>query len=131
GSADLSITKTDSQTSAVPGQSVSYTITVTNNGPDTVTSLFVNDSVPAEITGAVFTPSIGAYNSGTGEWTGLNLAATQSITLALAGTIDPFARLPLANAATVSPPAGVTDSNGANDFASDTDTLDAWRTCRS
>ena len=69
-----------------------------------------------------FTPSTGAYNSGTGEWTGLNLAATQSVVLTLAGTIDPFARGNLVNPVTVSPPAGFTDPNGTNDSASDTDT---------
>ena len=94
---DLAIAKTDGQTSAVPGLAVSYTITVTNNGPDTVTSLFVNDAVPAAITGAGFTPSTGAYDPGTGEWTGLNLAATQSVVLTLSGTIDPFARVSVMN----------------------------------
>jgi uncharacterized repeat protein (TIGR01451 family) len=121
--ADLAITKTDGVALAVPGTSITYTITVTNNGPGTVTSLFVNDAVPAGITGAAFTPSTGAYNSGTGEWTGLNLAGNQSITLTLSGAIDPFARGNLTNTVTVLPPAGVTDPNGANDFASDTDGL--------
>ena len=121
--ANLGITKDDGQATAVPGTSTTYTITVTNNGPDTVTSLFVNDTVPAGITGTVFTPSTGSYNSGTGEWTGLNLAATQSVVLTLAATIDPFARGNLVNPVTVMPPPGVTDPNGANDFASDTDGL--------
>ncbi len=123
--ADLAITKDDGQASAVPGDPVSYTITVTNNGPDTLSSLTVNDPVPAEILSPVFTPSTGAYNPVTGLWTGLNLAATGSVTLMLAGTIDPFARVSLVNTATVSPPPGVTDPNGLDDFASDTDTLDA------
>ena len=125
GSADLSVTKTDGQATEVPGTPVSYTITVTNNGPDTVTSLFVNDPVPAAILSPTFTPSTGTYNVVTGEWTGLSLAATQSVTLMLSGTIDPFARVSLANTATVSPPPGVMDPNGINDFFSDTDTLDA------
>lgn len=122
--ADLGIAKDDGQATAVPGTAISYTITVTNNGPDTVTSLFVNDVVPAGITGAAFTPSTGAYNSGTGEWTGLNLAATQSVVLSLSGTIDPFARGTLTNTASVAPPASAIDPNGTNDVASDVDALD-------
>lgn len=121
--ADLAVTKTDGQTSAVPGDPVSYTIAVTNNGPDTVTSLFLNDVVPGAILSPTFTPSTGAYNSGTGEWTGLNMAATQSVVLTLAGTIDPFARGNLVNPVTVSPPAFFTDTNPLNDSATDTDTL--------
>ncbi len=121
--ADLGISKDDGQTTAVPGAPITYTITVTNGGPSTVTSLFVDDVVPAAITGAAFSPSTGVYDSGTGEWTGLNLAATQSVVLTLSGTIDPFARGTLTNTASVAPPASQIDSNLANDLASDVDTL--------
>ncbi len=101
GTADLSIAKTDSQISAVPGASITYTITVTNNGPDTVTSLTVNDPVPGAISSPSFTPSTGVYDGITGLWTGLNLTSTQSVQLTFAGTIDPFARGGLLNTATV------------------------------
>ncbi len=47
GSADLSITKTDSADPVVPGQSFTYTITVTNNGPSDAAGLTVGDSVPS------------------------------------------------------------------------------------
>jgi uncharacterized repeat protein (TIGR01451 family) len=74
-SANLAVTKTDGPTKATPGTHVTYTITVTNNGPDTVSSLFVDDPVPAQITGAVFTAPPGTNcNAVTGEWTGLSLA---------------------------------------------------------
>jgi uncharacterized repeat protein (TIGR01451 family) len=120
---DLAIAKDDGQATAVPGNPVTYTITVTNNGPDTVTALSVIEAVPGTLLGPTFAPSTGTYDSGTGEWTGLNLAPTQSATLALSGTIDPFARGTLVNSATVAPPAGGTDPNGTNDSATDTDTL--------
>src|SRR5262249_55335182 len=41
--ADLSVTKTDGQTSAVPGTPITYTLTVSNNGPSTVSSLSLID----------------------------------------------------------------------------------------
>jgi uncharacterized repeat protein (TIGR01451 family) len=119
--ADLAITKTDGVTSEVPGTAVSYTITVTNGGPDTVMSLIVTDLNPA-ILSPTFTPSTGAYNPVTGLWAGLSLVATQSVTLTLAGTIDPLARGDLVNTATVTAPAGATDPDQTNNSWTDTDT---------
>jgi len=48
--ADLSIFKTDGWDSVVPGTNNTYTITVTNNGPSTVTSAEVSDPLPAGTT---------------------------------------------------------------------------------
>jgi uncharacterized repeat protein (TIGR01451 family) len=122
-SADLAITKTDNQASAIPGTTTGYAITVTNNGPSPLTSLTVNDTVPAAILNPVFSASSGTYVSSTGAWTGLNLAAGQSITLSLEGTIDPNATGTLSNTATVAPPIGVLDTNNTNNSATDTTTL--------
>jgi uncharacterized repeat protein (TIGR01451 family) len=122
--ADLSVTKTDGKTSAVPGTPDTYTITVSNAGPSTMSSLTLTDSVPAALLNPVFgTPSAGSYDPTTGIWSGLGLAQGQSVTITVTGTIDPAATGSLTNTATVSPPAGVTDPNPANNSASDTDTL--------
>src|SRR5438132_1288405 len=122
-SVDLQVTKTDSTASLVPGTSDTYTITVTNNGPDTVNSVTLTDTIPAALLGASFAPSTGAYDVTSGEWSGLSLASGQSVTMTLTGTIDPNATGTLTNAVTVAPPAGVTDTNPADNTASDTDTL--------
>jgi uncharacterized repeat protein (TIGR01451 family) len=122
-SADLAITKTDNQTSAIPGTTTGYAITVTNNGPSPLTSLSVNDTLPAAILNPVFSASAGTYNSTTGAWTGLNLAVGQSITLSLEGTISPTATGALSNTAIVAPPVGVIDANNTNNSATDTTTL--------
>ena len=118
----LSITKSDGKTTVVPGTSDTYTITVTNNGPSTVSSLTLTDPIPSAFLNPVFTPSVGTYTSATGLWSGLNLASGQSVSLTLSGTIDPAATGSISNTATVSPPAGVTDTNTDN-TATDTDTL--------
>ena len=47
---DLSISKTDNQTSDVPGTSISYTIVVTNAGPSAATNVVVADTFPATLT---------------------------------------------------------------------------------
>jgi uncharacterized repeat protein (TIGR01451 family) len=121
--ADLAITKTDNQTSAKPGQSIGYTLEVTNNGPSTVDSVTVNDAVPTTILNPVFTPLTGTYTPGTGAWTGLNLVAGQSTTLTLQGTLAANTSGNLINTATVAPPMGVTDPNSSNNSSTDTDIL--------
>ncbi|MEP1059936.1 MULTISPECIES: DUF7507 domain-containing protein [Cyanophyceae] len=120
---DLSITKTDGQTSTTPGSAIAYTITVTNNGASTVNSVTVNDTLPTAMQSPVFAPSTGSYNSSTGVWTGLNLASGQSVTLTISGTVATSASGTLTNTATVAPPAGTTDTNNANNSATDTTTV--------
>ncbi len=120
---DLEVTKTDFQTDAVPGSSITYTVTVTNLGPDTVTSLTLNDALPAALASPAFLASAGSYDIGTGLWTGLTLGFGNSETLSISGTLDPFARGSITNTATVTAPPGANDSNGTNDVATDVDTL--------
>jgi len=124
--ADLAVAITDGQTTAIPGNPITYTITVTNNGPDTVISLILSASLPAGIVSPSYTPGTGTYNSQTGAWTGFTLASGQSITLTITGTVAASATGTLTTTATVAPSAGVLDPNYANNTASDTDTLTPW-----
>src|SRR5262249_8243660 len=111
-------------TSVVPGTSTTYTITVSNAGPSTVSSVILNDAVPPALLNPVFgTPSAGSYDPATRVWSGLSLAAGQSVTITLTGTIDPAATGALINRARVAPPPGVTDPNLGNNTAADIDTL--------
>jgi uncharacterized repeat protein (TIGR01451 family) len=120
--ADLSITKTDGKDSVKPGSAITYTITVTNNGPSQVSSLTVTDTLPSLLQSSVFTPAQGVYNETTGLWTGLNLLPGQSVVLTLTGTVDSTVTGNFVNTATVSPPSGVTDPVPGNNTATDTDT---------
>jgi uncharacterized repeat protein (TIGR01451 family) len=129
---DLSVTKSNSQTSYVPGTPVTYTITFANAGPSTATGFTLSDAVPAAITGvAVTCVATGAADCGTNQssgnalsFTGMNLSpgSGNGITLTAAGTISPFASGPLANTATVTPSATSNDTNAANNSATDLDT---------
>ena len=56
---DLALTNTDSKTSVVPGTNDTFTITVKNNGPSTVSSVTLNDT-PTGLLSSVFTPSTGS-----------------------------------------------------------------------
>lgn len=120
--ADLAVTKTDGKTSVQPGSALTYTITVTNNGPSRVDSLTLTETLPPLFNSPVFTPDQGTYNETTGLWTGLNLMPGQSVILTLKGTVDPTVSGAFINSATVSPATDVTDPIAANNTATDTDT---------
>jgi uncharacterized repeat protein (TIGR01451 family) len=121
---DLSVTKVrTSAAPVVPGGSVSYAITVTNNGPGVLASVTVVDTLPPAIRVPVYTPSAGSYDPITGLWIGLSLGPSQSVTLGLVGTVDPLARGSLVNSVRVEPPEGVTDPDPASNVAAVTDTL--------
>ena len=117
------MTKDDGVETVTPGETVTYTITVTNNGPSDVDSLVLTDAVPPELVGPTFTPTEGTYDPATGEWTGLALAPGDSVTMELTATVDPAATGELTNTVTVELPAGFTDPTPENNTASDTDTL--------
>jgi uncharacterized repeat protein (TIGR01451 family) len=120
-SADLSISKSDSPDPVVAGNTLTYTITVTNNGPSAIASgdsFTVSDALPAGLSGCVYTPASGSYNSGTGAWSGVTLPNGDSVTLTIACTLSAgFSGGSLSNTATVNPPAGVTDPVAGNDSA--------------
>ncbi len=61
---DLSLNMTAS--SLTPGTTVSFTITVTNSGPDTDSGVQVTDLLPAGLAFVSAVPSQGTYTSGTG-----------------------------------------------------------------
>ena len=124
GGPDLAITKTrTSAAPVVPGNAVSYSMTVTNNGPGVLASVKVTDTLPPGIRVPVYTPSAGSYDPATGVWAGLSLGPSQSVTLGLVGTVDPWARGTLVNSVRVDPPDGVTDPGPSNDSATVADTL--------
>ena len=126
--ADLSVTKTDGQASAVPGTQVTYTVTVTNAGPSFSGSATVTDPFPGAFTGATWT-CVGSGGgvcpaSGAGSIAaGVTLPPGGVATFTATGTIDPAATGSLANTATASVPAGVSDPAAGNNSATDTDAL--------
>jgi uncharacterized repeat protein (TIGR01451 family) len=135
--ADLEITQTDnlggsSATgaigTAVPGQGITYTIVVANNGPSDATGVSVVDALPGILSGATFTATAtgnatGFTQSGTGsiDDTAVSIPAGSTITYTIHATIASSATGTLSNAATLTAPAGL-DTNSKTS-ATDTDTL--------
>lgn len=126
--ADLSVTKTDGQASSVPGTPVTYTIVVTNAGPDSASGAVVFDAPPAVLSGVTWvcnaSPGSTCPASGAGAINHtVSLQPLGTATYALTGTLDPSATGTLANTAAATPPAGVSDVNPADNSATDSDVL--------
>ena len=85
---DLSIAKTSSSPTPNVGDNVTFTLTVTNNGPSDATGVVVNDLLPSGYTYVSDTPSAGSYVSGTGVWTVGNLTNGASATLQIVVTVN-------------------------------------------
>ena len=92
GEADLDLTKTVDPTTVEPGDSVTYTLTVTNNGPADAGNTVVTDNLPAEFTwtgddcGAG--PPAGGPPNGTLIWNVGTLANGAMATCNVTGTMD-------------------------------------------
>ena len=132
--ADLSITKTNGQTTYVPGTNVVYTITVRNNGPFTAVGAKVTDVLPSGISTANWSCSASAGGSCTASGAGgiddtINLAVNATATYTLTMAIPASFTGNLVNTATVeadgSSASAVNtnpDPDPSNDTATDTDT---------
>ena len=78
----FTITKSDGKTIAAPGETLPYTITITNTSQVNGTSVTVTDTLPA-LTTFVSASDGGTHSSGVVTWTGLSIAAGASKTLTL------------------------------------------------
>ncbi|MBK8741020.1 MAG: DUF11 domain-containing protein [Betaproteobacteria bacterium] len=86
--ADLALTKSVTPPNPSLGQNVTFTIVVTNNGPNAATGVVVSDSLPAGLT-YVSDDAAGAYDTGTGLWTiPGSIANGAAVTLNIVATVD-------------------------------------------
>lgn len=127
--ADLQITKDDLVTTYTPGGTNTYGILVYNDGPDAVTGATVNDILPAQISSASWTctPLLGASCSslnGSGNIVNhsIDLPVGSSVAYSVTANIHASAVGDLVNTASVSVPAGYTDTDLTNNSDNDIDT---------
>jgi uncharacterized repeat protein (TIGR01451 family) len=126
--ADLAITKTDGSLTVHPGDTLTYTIQVTNNGPQAVSAATVTDTFSSALQNITWTCA--GVNGGTCTASGsgnindsVNLPVSASVTYTVSATFDLVTVGTLTNTATVTAPAGTTDPNPGNNTATDTDTI--------
>ena len=143
--ADISITKTDGTPTVLPGGTLAYIVTATNNSASSVNTVTVDDDPPATLTGVTWTcagtaacPTV----SGTGaiHETLPVMAAGTSVTYTVTGTVPAAAIGSITNTAKVTPAPttvlvptvpgppplifhGTRDPNPANNTAADTDAI--------
>jgi uncharacterized repeat protein (TIGR01451 family) len=86
--ADLAVTKAVDKAAPSEGDSVTYTVQVTNTGPSAATVVQISDPLPAGMTFVSATPTQGAYDSATGNWSVGSLAVTATATLTIQASVD-------------------------------------------
>src|SRR5262249_46102557 len=116
--ADIVVTKTDGQSTASPGQPITYTIVVSNVGPNAADGVAVTDTVPASLTSPAWTcVAVGGAAcaaSGSGNINdSVNLPVGATAIYTLNGTVSPTPAS-LSNTATATLPAGFGDLSPEN-----------------
>ena len=86
--ADLSLSNGEDNTSPSVGATVTFTVTLTNNGPLDDTGIIVTDMVPAGLTYLSSVADQGTYNSATGIWNVGSVANGATATLTLKVTVN-------------------------------------------
>ena len=116
--ADLEIVKVVSNKNPKYGETITWTITVTNNGPSDAKNVKVTDKLPA---GLIFNGANGNYNKDTGEWIVGDLANGKSASLVIT-TIVNITNNTIRNVANVT--SDTPDSNKTNNEANNTTNVD-------
>ncbi len=101
--ADLSIVKSDSPDPVTNGGTLTYTLTVNNGGPDTASSVIVNDTLPSGFAVTSVTPSAGSCSDVSAPTIRCelgNMANGANATVTIVGTIT-TAETSVTNTATV------------------------------
>ncbi|WP_283215048.1 hypothetical protein, partial [Methylobacterium trifolii] len=117
--ADLALTNVVSNPTPSVGDTITLTVTASNNGPNAATGVSITDALPAGLTYVSSTQSSGTYNPATGIWTPGTLASGAASTLTLVATVT--SPNTLMNTATITL-SDQFDPNTANNSASVTET---------
>lgn len=85
---DLELDKEVDDATPDEDDTILYTITLTNNGPDDATGLEVDDTLPAEVAYVSHIASQGTYDDNTGIWTVGDLDNAEVATLEITVTVN-------------------------------------------
>lgn len=85
--ADIHVAKTADNNHPNLGDTVKFTVTVINDGPDNATNVQIYDVMPIEFIGVVINPSVGSYDPVSHIWTIPTLNSGKSATLTMSGIL--------------------------------------------
>jgi uncharacterized repeat protein (TIGR01451 family) len=116
---DLGVTMTDNATNVSQGQTLTYTVVVTNGGPNAVVGATVTDTFPATLSGAIWTCVASAGStcaaSGSGNLnTPVSLLVGGTATYTILTTVAAPAPGTVSNTVSVAVPVGASDPDPSN-----------------
>ena len=86
--ADLTVAKSVTPSSPSPGSVITYTITLSNQGPSQATSVVLTDTLPAGISYKSASSSQGSYTPANGRWDVGTLSYGSNTVLMISATVD-------------------------------------------
>ncbi|MDP6575091.1 MAG: hypothetical protein QF755_01185 [Candidatus Peribacteraceae bacterium] len=86
GTSTFTITKTDNQTEVEPGETLTYSIVVTNTSSVDATNVTVTDSLPGDVT-YISASDNASHAGGIVTWSNLSISANSSKTLTVTGRV--------------------------------------------
>ena len=100
---DLSLSKTVDDASPVPGQAITYTVSVHNSGTTGASGVVISDTLSASVTFVTSNTTNGSsYDANTGVWDVGNVGASTGVTLTLVVTANAVSGQSITNTAVLS-----------------------------
>lgn len=126
GTADISVVKTSSAATITAGQSITYTITITNNGPTIAPEVTLTDILPGQIVAPVSWTLNGIVQAApwpaTKVFTNMGVGAVGQQVITITGKVD-CAAIDFTNTASVVLSLPITDPDLTNNTSSVTTTI--------
>jgi uncharacterized repeat protein (TIGR01451 family) len=119
-SADVETSKS-APAAVLAGGTLTFTVTVTNHGPDAASAVVVTDRLPANLASPISASAGGVVSGGTVTWNLGTLAAGQTRTLTVTGTAPASGTLVnTVSSTSTTPDADLGNNDGSADAASST-----------
>ncbi len=115
---DLAVTLTSAPKPYAAGAPLTYTVGVTNLGPETARGLMATLTLPAVVLTPTYTVNTGSFTATTGAWTGVALTPGSRITLTVVGAA-PAAFTGTLRSAVLITPTLARETDAANNTAQD------------